>query len=76
MGHFVRTQGAEHAAIALVGVDDPQQHAQRRGLARAVGPEHAVDRALRHRQVDAVHRGEPVEPFHQPAGLDCERAFR
>ena len=76
MGDIVRAFGAEHAAGTVIGIDDAQQHAQRRGLARAVGPENAVDRAFGHRQIDAVHRRKTVEPLDQPARLDGQRAPR
>ena len=70
----MRALVAEHAAHARVGIDDAQQHAQRGGLARAVGAEHAVDRALGHRQVDPVDRREAVEALDQAARLDRERS--
>ncbi len=69
----VRIVAAEHAAHALVRVDDPQQHAQRRRLARAIGAENAVDRAFGHGQVDPVDRGGALEPLDQAAGLDRRR---
>ena len=65
---------AEHAALALVGLDDAEQHPQRGGLARAVRAEDAVDRALGHREVDAVDRERAVEALDQPARLDGEIA--
>jgi hypothetical protein len=36
----------QHHAAPLVRVDDAQQHAQRRRLARAIGAKDAIDRAL------------------------------
>ena len=73
-GDIVRPVMPEHAAHALVGIDDAQQHPQRGGLARAVGAENAVDRAFGHGQVDPVDRQRPVEPLDQPARLDRQRA--
>ncbi len=72
-GDVLRPLVPEHAARALVGVDDAQQHAQHRRLARAVGAEHAVDRALGHFEVDPGDRERAVESLDQPARLDGER---
>jgi len=70
MRHVVRAIRAEHAAIALVGIDNAQQHAQCRRLARAVGAENAVNRAFGDGEVDAVDSREAVETLDEPACLD------
>ena len=41
----------------LVGMEDPHDHADGRGLAGAVGPEEPVDHTPGHLQVQALHRG-------------------
>ena len=46
---------AENAALPCVGVQNAHQHAQRRGLARAVGAKHAKNTALRDRQRHIIH---------------------
>ena len=68
--NIVRPLGPEHPAGSFVRVDDPQQHAQGGGLARAVRPEHAVNSALGHGKVDPAHGGKAVEPLYQPTGVD------
>ena len=45
-------------------------HAHRRRLARAVGPEEAERLATAHLDVDAVDRGEVAEPLGQPPGAE------
>lgn len=65
---------AEYTAHALVRVDNAQQHAQRGGLARAIGAENAVDRAFRNSDIDPVDRRHAVEAFHQAPCLDGEGA--
>ena len=59
---------------ALVGPDQPEQHPHRRRLARAVGPEVAVDVTAADRQVDVVDRGDPAVALDQAARLDRRRA--
>ena len=61
---------AEHAAAARRRVDDPEQHAQRGRLAGAIGAEHAVDDAGRHREADAVDRAVVAEILDQVDGFD------
>ena len=66
---------AEHPDVALAGGDQPHEHAQRGGLARAVGAEQAEDLAVADREVHAVDRPEPVrvalrEPPHHQRGVD------
>ena len=63
---------AEHAARAARRVDDPEQHPQRRRLARAVGPEQAVDAARRDREADPVDRAGLAEILDQIDGFDGE----
>ena len=46
---------AEQATLAAIGLDDAEQHAQRRGLARAIGAEHAIDQPLGDGDADTVH---------------------
>ena len=50
--------------------DEPEQHPQHGRLARAVGPEVAVDVPGLHREVDAAHRDDVVVALDQAAGLD------
>ena len=69
LGHDVV---AQHAGLSGVRPQQRGQHADRRGLARAVGAEHAVDRAGAHRQVHAVHRPGVAEGLDQAGGLDRE----
>ena len=61
---------AEAGAVALVGREQPAQHADGRGLAGAVGAEEAVDRAALdlHRQV--AHDLAAAEGFGQPVDID------
>jgi hypothetical protein len=47
---------AQHLDVALVGKKDTHDHADRRGLARTVGADEAVDRPLGDRQAEAVDR--------------------
>src|SRR3546814_9931713 len=59
VARLARAAAAEQFALAVVGLDDPEQHPERRRLARAVGAQHAVDHPLRHRDVDPIdHRSE------------------
>ena len=53
--------------------DEPEHHPQRRRLARAVGPEVAVDVPGLHGQVDPAHGGELPVALDQPAHLDRRR---
>src|SRR3546814_2675661 len=54
--HALRPQPAEEAARAFVGVDDAERHPETGSLARAIGAEHAIDAARRHREADPVDR--------------------
>jgi len=58
---------AEHAPLALVRIDNAQQHAQGGGLARTIGAEDTGDRPLAHGDVHTVHGQRIVETLHQPA---------
>jgi len=55
---------AEHPRVAGVGAQQGGQHPDDGGLAGAVGPQHAVDHAGGHGQVD------PVDGLGLPEGLD------
>ncbi len=50
---------------AFAWLEQPQQHADCRGLARAVRAEEAEDAAARHLKADMVHRDEAIEAFDQ-----------
>ncbi len=62
-----RLRVAEQRAACRCRVDDPEQHAQGRGLARAIGAEQAENAARRHGQADPVDRAFVPERLHQPA---------
>ena len=51
---------------------EPEQQADQRRLARAVGAEEAERDAARHLEVDAVERRAGAEPLAEPARLDGE----
>ena len=72
---IVRAIMPEHPAHAFVGIDNAQQHAQGRGLARAIGSEHAVDRAFGDADVYAVDRAGPVKALDEAARFDCLGTF-
>jgi hypothetical protein len=59
---------AEQHALALVRLDDPEQHPQSRRLARAIGPEHAIDQPLGHCDADTVHCAPVAEALDEPLG--------
>ena len=59
---------AEQLDLAGGGQHQPEQHPHRRGLARAVGAEEAVDVALAHVEVDAVDGAHLAVGLGQPAG--------
>ena len=69
-GHARLRVAPEQAHAALGRSDEPEHHAQRRGLPRAVGPEIAEDVAGEHREVDAVDRHELPVALDQTADLD------
>src|SRR5262249_12509236 len=65
---------AEHLDLAAGGVDQAEQHADQRGLARTVRPEQAVPVALAHLEADRAHGGNAAVALGQPAGPDHVRA--
>ena len=74
--HLARVPGhppAEHLDLAAGGVDQAEQHADQRGLARAVRPEQAVPVALAHLEVDRAHRGHRAVALGQRPGPDHAR---
>ncbi len=60
----------EEPRAAAARADQPEQHAQRRRLARAVGPEVAVDVARLDGQVDVVDRRDLAVGLDEAARLD------
>ena len=56
---------------AGVGAEQPRDHAQRRGLAGAVGAKERVELAAPHRKVEMVDRG-AVESLNQAADFEGE----
>ena len=58
------------ARSALVGAQERGQHADRRGLAGAVRPEQAENRARWHGEVDAVHGSGSPEDLDQAGSFD------
>ena len=54
------------------GLHEGQQHLHGRGLARAVGPEEAVDGALAHLEVEIAHHGGVTVALGEAIGCDCE----
>ncbi len=60
----------EHAHAARACAREPQQHADHRGLAGAVGPKEAKGAAARDLQIDTVDRGTLTEALGQAGGLD------
>ena len=59
---------AEDAAAARRGLDETEQHPDRRGLARPVGAEEAVDRPTRHRERDPVDGDLVAEALREAHG--------
>jgi hypothetical protein len=55
------------------GVEEPQQRAQRRRLAGAVGPEEADDATRLHREGQVVDRQRGAEALGEPGHLDRVR---
>ena len=70
LGGIERALVAEHAARAARRVDDPQQHAQDGGLARAIGSEQAVNAPGRDGEADTVDRAGVAEVLDQVDGFD------
>ena len=67
-GNLRRRFGAEQRDLTGRRCDQPQQHPNGGGLAGAVGTEEAVDRAVRHGQVDIVHRKLRAKSLAQTTG--------
>ena len=61
---------AQHVDLAGRGREQAAEHANGRGLARAVRPEETVDVRARHREVDAVDGDQLPELLGQAAGAD------
>ena len=61
---------AETRAAPAVGREQPAQHADGRGLARAVRPEEAVDRAALHPHREIAHHDAVAERFGEAFDLD------
>jgi hypothetical protein len=61
---------AEDARRPAVDRQQRGEHLQGRGLAGAVGSQHAVDLARADGQVDAVHSHEVAEALHQAVSVD------
>ncbi len=59
---------AEHLDLALVGVGQPEEHVDRRGLTGAVGAEERDDLALADREVDAVDGADAAERLDEGVG--------
>src|ERR1035437_7398147 len=68
LGHCL----AEKPVSARRRPDQPEEHADRRGLAGAVRAEEPVDAPTWHQQVDGVDRNLLMEPFGQPVRGNCE----
>src|SRR6185369_3104649 len=61
---------------AAVGSQQAADHAQRRGLARAVGPEEAADAALLDAEADMVDHGALAVALDQVVDVDRQRHGR
>jgi hypothetical protein len=61
---------AEDFPLPLRRLQDPAQHAQRGGLAGAVGPEEPVQLALAHAEVEVIDGDHLAEPLGEPARQD------
>jgi hypothetical protein len=66
----------EHACDPRVGTQQRGQHTDRRGLARPVGTQDAVDRARRHGELHAVHGAHGAEGLDEARGLYRQLAHR
>ncbi len=71
-----RLIGAEHPAGPARRVDDAEKDAEQGRLARAVGPEEAVDAARRHRKGHSVDGARLAEILDELRGFDCDSARR
>jgi hypothetical protein len=70
---IVRRVAPEEADRARLRLDQAQQHAQRGGLAGAVGTQEAVHVADRHGQVDRIDHRTVTVVLGQPPDLDRRR---
>jgi hypothetical protein len=61
---------AGHADRARVGLEQRRQHADRRGLAGAVGPQQPEHGAVCGLEVDPVERAHVAEGLHEPGDAD------
>src|SRR5262249_43598137 len=61
---------AEHRSLSAVGLEQAEEHPDGGGLARAVGPEEAVDLPAADCQVQSVERAGLAESLRQPGRLD------
>ena len=61
---------AEHHRRAATRAQQAKQHADGRGLARAVGAKETVHFSLLHREVEAVKGADASEGFDDPVGVD------
>src|SRR4029077_6540544 len=61
---------AEAPALAAVGCQQAAQHADGRGLAAAIGPKEAVDRAALDLHAEVMHDLAAFEGFRKPANVN------
>ena len=79
LAHLVgaaRDVDAEDLGAAAVDRQQRREHPEHRGLAGAVGAEHAEDLAAAYLEVDAVDGAEVAEGLDEPGGVDGEVAAR
>ena len=69
------TDKPRHRALTFRGAGQAAQHAEGRGLARAVGTEQAENFPRHHGKTDVVRRGERAESFGQSFGLNDRPSF-
>ena len=67
---------AEDAGLAAVDRQQGREHLEGRGLAGAVGAEHAEDLAATDLEVDPVDRPEVAERLDEPGGRDGQVGVR
>src|SRR5204863_8541046 len=63
---------AEHPAVPLARLEDAAQHAERRRLARPVGPEKPVELAPADLQIEMIDGDDLAETPREATGLDGE----
>ena len=66
---------AEAGAAALIGAEQPAEHADEGGFAAAVGAEEAANLAGAHLEIDVIDRGQIAEAFGHSADIDGELAI-